>query len=427
MSLFKRIKKCAMFDRDEFIAIAADEKATNQAWGLLGAAGFCCAVGLSRLNPLNMLQTVLLAGLLTAVAVYVAIHTSATSDQTRKRPLRQWIRVAGFAAVPGLSGLLGALFIPFAWLAVGWWMASLIHAVGTVRNPGTKKIDWDSAFPMLGAGAAVLGVYMVAFGNLVSLLVFFLGLALIVNHRALLARWCDHPPGATITPLKDLIRLWHAKRWAITLDEIVTIVLGESPTAKPKAPPVTVDTFSPPVQPSTPPVAPKENPADKKESSPPKPAEKSEEPKEKKPVVVPEVVVDPDNLSESVILFRDRCFGANVYGHESEKRFNEEFKGKTMKWQGKLMRVEPFSYDRFLGRDAGYRAFYLLAPIKSDFGDKQLEAVVQIDKARFEGLEKLVETHQEFEGELIALESYTCRAYLRAAGQTPAKKKFIVT
>lgn len=438
MSLFSRIKKCATFDRDEFIAIAADEQATYEAWGLLGGAGLCCAFGLSRgLDPLGMLQTIFLAGLLSSVAIYVAIHTSAISDQTRSRPLKQWIRVAGFSAVPGLAGLLGVLFVPFAWVAVGWWMATLIHAVGTVRNPGTKKIDWDSAFPMVGAGAAVLAVYLIVFGNLISLLVFFLGLGLFINHRAFLARWSDVPPGTSVTPLKDLKRLWQAKRWALTLDEIATTILGESPTAKPKAPAVTVDTFSPPVAQSAnsapPPVAPKTpdpiTPATTQEPPPAEPADKSSETESdgKSSTDEPKVDGQPVALSESVIHFRNRCFGANVYGHESEKRFNEEFKGKSMTWQGKLMRVEPFSYDRFLGREAGYRAFFLLAPIKSDFGDKQLEAVLHIDKARFEELEKQVETHQEFEGELIALESYTCRAYLRAPGQLSEKKKFVVT
>tara|TARA_Y100001934_G_scaffold282439_1_gene396184 strand:+ start:2614 stop:3963 length:1350 start_codon:yes stop_codon:yes gene_type:complete len=427
MALAERIKKCATFDHDEFIAVATDEKATGTAWTILAAASIVSAAGLTSFGDfIGLLEFVVIAILLSAVAVYVAIHTSATSAQTVKRPLAQWIRVAGFAAVPGLAGIFGIIFAPFAWVAVAWWMATLIHAVGIVRNPATKKIDWDSAIPMVLAGALILGAWVVVFGSIVSFLAFLLLVYVIINHRSYLAHWCDYPPGTQVTPWKDLRALWAKKRWDITLDELVTIIMGTSPTANPE--PVTAK--PPPLTPDPDEKIP-EKQAEQKPGSKPEPSKDAPDKDAKaktvkvkeKDRVEPVKVKAPEKLSDSVKEFRDRCFGADVYGLESEKRFNEEFKGKNVKWAGELVRAEPYAYDRFLGRENGFRAIFALAPIKSDFGEKQLEAVVQISKGRFEELEKQAGTDQDFAGELLALESYTCRVYLRSAAVLPKKEE----
>ena len=133
----------------------------------------------------------------------------------------------GFAAAPGLLGLLGVLWRTFAWLAVVWWVV----AFGYALMRGFKYRRAGTVIRIGGVSMVLCGLILVAywavFDSFGGLLMFLLVVAVLIFHRAILDWMVRHSRtvktavrGDAPTPLQEAQDLFRRKGWDMTLRDL---------------------------------------------------------------------------------------------------------------------------------------------------------------------------------------------------------------
>ena len=205
-------------------------------WMAVWAAA-SCGIGLFGFNISGVLECILFVGFCLVVTTYIAFAQSADQGsrtlqgrhQARRRRRAQGpehplaiLRMIGFAAAPGLLGLLGVLWWPFAWLAVVWWVV----AFGYALMRGFKYRPERIVIRIGGVSMVLCGLIFVAyravFDSFGGLLMFLLVVVVLIFHRAILDWTVRYlrtvlvmPPvrGDAPTPLQEAQDLFRRKGW----------------------------------------------------------------------------------------------------------------------------------------------------------------------------------------------------------------------
>jgi len=449
-------------------------------WIALWAAA-SCGIGLFGFNISGVLECILFVGVCLVVTTYIAFAQSTDQGsrtlqgrhQARRRRRDQGpdhplaiLRMIGFAAAPGLLGLLGVLWLPFAWLAVVWWVV----AFGCALMRGFKYRRAGTLIRIGGVSMVLCGLILVAYWAVLDsfggLLMFLLVVAVLIFHRAILdwmdplfkdgqdgGAWSNAPK-----PLQEAQDLFRRKGWDMTLRDLAgaflmipfPLIPEESLAPEP-------DSKAAPSEPTLP-----ANPEqDRTEATSPEPVvaasttEGDQQVREageqdrthvettsantESPSPVPEPTLSTDHepdraeattpeVSETekeppvtVQVVCEACFGDNALDYESERTFAERFSGRAIRWRGVLKSVETFNYDHVFGNERGFRAILDIYEISERFGKRSVEAVVLISPEQAEEWKTDLNAEREFTGVLAALKPYSRKLYVKRLSSEPAK------
>lgn len=110
-------------------------------------------------------------------------------------------------------------------------------------------------------------------------------------------------------------------------------------------------------------------------------------------------------------------FAAGYSSFESGKRFDSQYKGKTIQWAGVLRSLDSFSYDYVLGNEAGTKAVLEVHKVETGFiGSGEVSAIVRLPPESREDLRNRIGERLEFTGELLKLDGLMKNVYV-ASGQ----------
>lgn len=436
-------------------------------WIALWAAA-SCGVGLFRFNIFGVLECILFAGVCLVVATYIAFAEA--NEQKRSRTLQGRLPVAvlrmiGFAAAPGLLGLLGVLWPPFAWFAVVWWVVTFGYALMRgfkYRRAGTVIRIGGVSMVLCGL---ILAAYRVVFGGFGGLLMFLLVVAVLIFHRAILDRVDRYlrtvktaVRGDAPTPLKEVQDLFRRKGWDMTLRDLAgpflmipfPLIPEESIAPEPNSKAALPE----PTLPANP--EPDRTEATSLESvvaaittegdeqvreageqekthvetisvdtespSPvPEPTLSTDSEPDRAEAITPEVSETEKEPSVAIQVVCEACFGDNALNYESERTFAERFSGRSIRWRGVLKSVETFSYDHVFGNERGFRAILDIYEISERFGKRPVQAVVLMSPEQAEEWKTDLNAEREFTGVLTALKPYSRKFYVKRPSSEPAK------
>ena len=445
-------------------------------WIALWAAA-SCGIGLFGFNIFGVLECVLFAGVCLVVTTYIAFAKSVDQGsrtlqgkhQSRRRRLAQGpdhsllsmaiLRMIGFAAAPGLLGLLGVLWRTFAWVAVVWWVV----VFGCVLMRGFKYQRKGSVFWIGGGSMVLCGLILVAYwavlGSFGGLLLFLLVAAMLIFHRVILDWTVRYLRTVFVmtpvhrdvpTPLQEAEDLFRSKGWDMTLRDLAELFLMiPFPLIPEESLAPELDSKAAPSEPTLP--ANPEPDRTKATSQEPVVAasttdgdEQVREAGEQDRTHVETTSVDtasPSSVTESTLstdpepdraeattseasetekelpvtiqVVCEACFGGNALDYESERTFEERFSGQAIRWRGMLKSVETFNYDHVFGNERGFRAILDIYEISERFGKRLVQAVVLMSPEQVEEWKTDLNAEREFTGVLTALKPYSRKLYVK--------------
>ena len=113
-----------------------------------------------------------------------------------------------------------------------------------------------------------------------------------------------------------------------------------------------------------------------------------------------------DELCEAVFRPEGTSFEAN-------RRFERQFQGQRVAWEGCLKKVEPYGYDLvFEQRDACKGSFEVTEADSSPFARREVLAVVQLPAASTQRLSERVGESMRFSGRLFRIDSFHRNIYV---------------
>ncbi|MCH2384162.1 MAG: hypothetical protein MK293_02775 [Pedosphaera sp.] len=371
----------------------------------------------------------------------------------------------GFAAAPGLLGLLGVLWRTFAWLAVVWWVVAFGYALMRgfkYRRAGTVIRIGGVSMVLCGL---ILAAYRAVFDSFGGLLMFLLVVAVLIFHRAILDWMVRHSRtvktavrGDAPTPLQEAQDLFRRKGWDMTLRDLAgpflmipfPLIPEESlapepdskaappePTLPANPEPDRTEATSPePVVVATTTEGDEQvreageqdrthvetTSADTESPSPaPEPTLSTDPEPDRAEATTPEVSETGKEPSVTIQVVCEACFGDNALDYESERTFAERFSGRAIRWRGVLKSVETFSYDHVFGNERGFRAILDIYEISERFGKRPVQAVVLMSPEQAEEWKTDLNVEREFTGVLTALKPYSRKLYVKRPSSEPAK------
>lgn len=105
-------------------------------------------------------------------------------------------------------------------------------------------------------------------------------------------------------------------------------------------------------------------------------------------------------------------FDSKLMSYETNRLFDERYKGETIRWHGTLRRASAYSYDFTFGEGGGTKAEFDLHEVHQGLGTRIVRAYVQLpleDAARVSGRVGEMVT---FEGRLLTCEGSSRRIYV---------------
>lgn len=105
-------------------------------------------------------------------------------------------------------------------------------------------------------------------------------------------------------------------------------------------------------------------------------------------------------------------FDSKLMSYETNRLFDERYKGETIRWHGTLRRASTYSYDFTFGEDGGTKAEFDLHEVHQGLGTRIVRAYVQLpreDAARVSGRVGEMVT---FKGRLLTCEGSSRRIYV---------------
>jgi hypothetical protein len=157
----ERIIGALSLDARTFEEVEADRNATGQAVGVVLLAAASEAIGIAGLRPSLLIPALIgaIVGWLAWALVTFLVGTKILPERQTRADMGEMLRVLGFAAAPGMFGILG--IIPFLGVLLRfaiwiWWLMAMVVAV-------RQALDYTST------GRAVL---VCVIGWIVKLLVY---------------------------------------------------------------------------------------------------------------------------------------------------------------------------------------------------------------------------------------------------------------
>lgn len=117
--------------------------------------------------------------------------------------------------------------------------------------------------------------------------------------------------------------------------------------------------------------------------------------------------VDLDSMAVCAALFDSK-----LMSYETNRLFDERYKGETIRWHGTLRRASTYSYDFTFGEGGGTKAEFDLHEVQQGLGTRMVRAYVQLpleDAARVSGRVGEMVT---FEGRLLTCEGSSRQIYV---------------
>jgi hypothetical protein len=94
-------------------------------------------------------------------------------------------------------------------------------------------------------------------------------------------------------------------------------------------------------------------------------------------------------------------------GSESDRRFEEKYEGREVRWSGKLDRIDRFYHDSVFGEGPATRAILLVHEIVEDgYGSREVKAVVRLPDEVGEGLRARRGETISFSGRLVGCDTF---------------------
>jgi len=469
MDFTNRITSTACFDREAYADIAKDEKGTLSALGVVALAGAACGVGIGKARWSVCLDLTVFALVVFSAATATALLAAHRYDPSAwrwRRALRA-VRILGYSTSPGIAGIAGFLFgAKFVVLAGIWCVASYLYALRLAFDFKPEGSNGPIALVVTIASGIVAWGYSSSIRGGLGFLLLLLFLAVCIFHKPFL-RWIfGHADRAANDKKARTRALFRRKGWDVTLRELVetfTLIRTRRKAGKASVepPPLPVDLSdiehgSGELEPShdSRPGTGKpmdDAPGTKGEMKPEggergehertadmesdgdaveetdgvsrdeallevNDDEKSEEPELEAPQPAPAPASGAPGISQDALpelgAVCERIFDENISGYESNATFREEFKGRVVRWSGKVKQVEAFSYDTVFGGEAGAKVLMEVAELATSYGKLPIEAVLRIPSEEFQGAEELVGETIRFTGKLLESDPYARRLFL---------------
>ena len=120
-----------------------------------------------------------------------------------------------------------------------------------------------------------------------------------------------------------------------------------------------------------------------------------------------------DDESLSVAQFCKNIFSDDMGAFDSTRLFDSDYKGKRVKWSGKLISASQFSFDFVFKDSPGVKATYEIFEIKSTYSTTKVKAIVRYTEEHLDELkEKIGKENIEFSGNLISLDGLTKNIFI---------------
>lgn len=114
-----------------------------------------------------------------------------------------------------------------------------------------------------------------------------------------------------------------------------------------------------------------------------------------------------------VALICQELFAGNKMSYQISRLFEQNYAGKTVRWSGRLRRVESYSFELVFGIKPGCKAVVSVHELEtSGFGDRTVSAIVQFPKENLEPLQKREGQNLRFEGQLKKVDALMRNFYI---------------
>ncbi len=409
-------------------------------------------------------------------AAFIAAHKFDRTAWSWNKAAR-CVRILGYALAPGVFGVAGFVLSAKLVVAVMIWSAaSYVHALRLAFDYESESVRPPIAIGVVIVAVGAAWGYTTAINGGLEFLLLLVLAAVCVFHKAV-ARWLfGHADTATkasklnlnlrgeiLLQWSETRRLFREKGWDVTVGELVEAFTllktrrhaeeGEEEVEPPPLPvegggkeesagdaeeaveaivevgrkEETRETESVEVAPAVGSKAEGERAGDRPGEAEPAMSELEEGDAGREPeadeagiAVEDDVATEADPLSEPAAVVGlgvadvvERIFNEAISGYESTEAFRSEFKGRSVKWRGRLSQVEEFTYDTVFGGEGGVKAVIEIAEIATGYGKLPVEAVLRLPAERLQLAQAGVGSEIAFGGELFESDPYSRRVFLR--------------
>ena len=143
-------------------------------------------------------------------------------------------------------------------------------------------------------------------------------------------------------------------------------------------------------------------------AQPPPPSERNSPASEKD--AAPQPRTDESDLDSMAVCAA--LFDSKLMSYETNRLFDDRYKGKTIRWHGTLRRASAYSYDFTFGEGGGTKAEFDLNEVKQSRGTRMVRAYVQLPREDAARISARVGEMVTFEGQLLTCEGSSKRIYV---------------
>lgn len=143
-------------------------------------------------------------------------------------------------------------------------------------------------------------------------------------------------------------------------------------------------------------------------AQPPPPSERTSPAGEKD--AAPQPRTDESDLDSMAVCAA--LFDSKLMSYETNRLFDDRYKGKTIRWHGTLRRASAYSYDFTFGEGGGTKAEFDLHEVKQSRGTRMVRAYVQLPREDAARISARVGEMVTFEGQLLTCEGSSKRIYV---------------
>lgn len=105
-------------------------------------------------------------------------------------------------------------------------------------------------------------------------------------------------------------------------------------------------------------------------------------------------------------------FDSKLMSYETNRLFDERYKGELIRWRGTLRRASAYSYDFTFGEGGGTKAEFDLHEVQHSLGTRMVKAYVQLPREEAARVSRRVGEMITFEGRLSTCEGSSRRIYV---------------
>ena len=120
-------------------------------------------------------------------------------------------------------------------------------------------------------------------------------------------------------------------------------------------------------------------------------------------------------LQLDVVSVCEGLFAPKVMSYESNRLFDERYKGQMVRWTGVSRRANGYSYDSTFGESDGTKVEFDLYEINQGYSKRMVKAFAQLPKDALDDIRSRIGEEVVFEGRLLTCEGSSKRVYVADA------------